>query len=103
MLYRQYTLRIRFPTGPSEQLVSTRPHHEDSSGRRVFDDSDDEPTLIELSGEEPGLNIEALLSSGAIAPYDGPLEEPQSAETLGLPTSVGAGMSERQLRRRRSR
>ncbi len=86
-LYRQYSLRLRLQYGPGRPDVnSTRPHHETADGRRIYDDSDEAPTLVLLTGEEVGIDVAMLLAAGSIAPYDGPLSEPVSAETLGLPT-----------------
>lgn len=83
MLYRQLAriLVLRYPGQP--QVKSIRPHRELSNGNVRFLDTDEEPTLVELTGEERGLRVDLLLKTGAIAPYS-PSEDGEVRGTYGV-------------------
>lgn len=72
-VYRQITHKLRLQYGPGKpDIVSERPSRRNREGRRVYTDSDDNPTLVELTGAEVGCDVEMLIAQNAIQPYTPP-------------------------------
>lgn len=66
--YIQIARKLRLQYGPGKpDIVSERPTRNTDTGR-VYTDSEDNPTLVTLTGEEVGLNVELLIRSGGIIP-----------------------------------
>lgn len=65
-IYRQYAHKIRVQGRTPE--TSERPRNKQT---KAFLDSDDAPTLIELGPKDP-VDIDGLLATGAIVPYEAP-------------------------------
>jgi hypothetical protein len=71
MIYRQYTHILRLMYGPGHPGVESERPRERATGR--FLDSDDDPTLVEITGEETGFDAEMWLSTGGGEPWKGKL------------------------------
>lgn len=83
MFYRQLAYKLRIGYGPGKpEIISTRPITGDIKGDYRFTD-DDNPTLVDLTGEEVGLDLDMLLRNGSIAPWDGETPEKPAAAKPG--------------------
>lgn len=83
--YRQIVHRLRLEYGPgTPHRQSERPRNKRTG---VFLDSDDEPTLVELTGTEININVDMLIAAGGLVPVPAP--KPVSEPTAEAPAKPG--------------
>jgi hypothetical protein len=82
--YRQLTRTLKIYTDgqPGKRRVSERPY---AVGE--YTDSEEEPTLVEVHASD-AVDVEALLATGAIVPYDPPKTIDARRETASRPSEA---------------